>query len=227
MRAPQHSSHLQLAALVHLAVQSMICPEFLIKGAQHMAEADNGHQAGRRDFIGYAARAFVGVGGACALWPFIDQMNPNAGTPQPETSDIDLRRIPPGESLSVPWKGKPVFVRNRTRDEVQLARSTPLKDLPDPFARNDALPASTPATDENRTKDGHHNWLVVVGLCTHLGCILAPRGATDTAVTREGWFCPCHAARFDLSGRVRSGPARMNLPVPPYQFTSATDIRIG
>jgi len=192
-----------------------------------MTHDGTARQPGRRDFIVQAAGAFAAVGGACALWPLIDQMNPNSATPQPVTTDVDLRAIPPGQSVSVPWRGKPVFIRNRTREEVQLARSTPVSDLPDPFARNEALPERTLASDENRTKEGHENWLVVVGLCTHLGCVLTFRRAGATAAAGEGWFCPCHAARFDLSGRVRGGPARMNLPVPSYRFLTATKIRIA
>lgn len=181
----------------------------------------------RRDFIAQAACAFAGVGSAMSLWPFIDQMNPNVATPPLHVTDVDLSPIEPGQMIQVAWRGRPIFIRHRTRVEVELARRTPLGDLPDQWARNEILPARTPATDDNRTKAGHEHWLVVVGLCTHLGCLLKPEPAADMAAEGISLFCPCHAARFDHSGRVRGGPARANLPVPPYQFLSPTTIRIG
>lgn len=181
----------------------------------------------RRDFITQAAQAFVGVGSAMALWPLIDQMNPNRASPLPEVKDVDLTPIQPGQTISVPWRGEPIFIRNRTAEEVRIARNTPISDLPDRFARNAALPKSASADDANRTKQGHDNWLVVVGLCTHMGCVLKPQDAATTITTDDGWFCPCHAARFDLSGRVRSGPARANLAVPSYDFLTTTHLRLG
>jgi ubiquinol-cytochrome c reductase iron-sulfur subunit len=184
-------------------------------------------QSARRDFITQMAGAFVAVGSTAALWPFIDQMNPNPGTPPPEVTDVDLAPIAPGQMISVRWRGLLVFVRHRTRQEIEQARGTPLSDLRDRFARNDALPAKALATDGNRIKAGHDNWLVVVGVCTHLGCMLKSSAAAGADDPGEGWFCPCHAARFDVSGRVRSGPALMNLPVPPYQFVTASKISIG
>jgi ubiquinol-cytochrome c reductase iron-sulfur subunit len=192
-----------------------------------MAEVENPEQAARRDFIVQAALAFAGTGAAVSLWPFIDQMNPNRATPPPEGTDVDLSAIQPGRTISVRWRTAPIFIRNRTPEEVQIARSAPLSDLPDRLARNDALPKGASADDANRTKPGHDNWLVVVGLCTHLGCVLKSQDAAEAVTTGEGWLCPCHAARFDLSGRVRAGPARTNLPVPPYTFLTANRIRIG
>jgi len=181
----------------------------------------------RRDFIVQAAQAFAGVGRAMALWPFVDQMNPHRGTPGPEVKEVDLSSIRPGETISVSWRGMPILIRNRTPEEVRMARSAHLSGLPDRFARNEALPGRASADDTNRTKEGHDNWLVVVGVCTHMGCLLKSQGAGAALATGEGWVCPCHAARFDLSGRVVSGPARTNLPVPPYRFLSATRLRIG
>jgi ubiquinol-cytochrome c reductase iron-sulfur subunit len=192
-----------------------------------MTENGDASLPGRRDFIVQAAGAFVGVGSTLALWPFIHQMNPNDGTPPPQVTEVDLHPIQPGQMISVAWRGMPILIRHRTRQEVHLARSTPLSDLPDRFARNEALPAKSLASDANRTREGHDNWLVVVGLCTHMGCVLTSQQPPATLATGEGWFCPCHAARFDLSGRVRSGPARTNLAVPPYEFLTATKIRIG
>ena len=192
-----------------------------------MAESTQPAQPERRDFVTQVASAFVGVGSAVALWPFIDQMNPNTATPPPEVPDVDLAPIAPGQMITVRWRGLPVFVRHRTRQEVEQARSTPLSELRDRFARNDALPLKAPATDGNRTKEGYDNWIVVVGVCTHLGCLLKSSAAAGVGDPNEAWFCPCHAARFDVSGRVRSGPALTNLPVPPYRFLSASKISIG
>jgi ubiquinol-cytochrome c reductase iron-sulfur subunit len=167
----------------------------------------------RRDFIVQAAGAFVGVGGALALWPFIDQMNPNSATPPLPVTEVDLQPIEPGQMISVLWRGAPILIRHRTPQEIALARSTPLSHLRDGLARNAALPAKAPASDDNRTKQGRASWLVVVGLCTHLGCMLRPSEVSSP--DGEAWFCPCHAARFDLAGRVRAGPALTNLAVPP------------
>jgi ubiquinol-cytochrome c reductase iron-sulfur subunit len=122
------------------------------------------------------------------------------------------------------WSGAPFFVRHRTPAEVREVRGTSLVNLPDRLARNAMLPETAPAIDSNRTKEGHEKWLVVSGSCTHLGCALS-EPTTDTP--GEVWFCRCHAARFDASGRVRSGPARTNLPVPRYQFLSGSKIQIG
>jgi ubiquinol-cytochrome c reductase iron-sulfur subunit len=191
----------------------------------HTVDADR--VPARRDFIVLTAAAFVAVGGAASLWPFVAQMNPNKGTPPSEVADVDLAQIRPGQTITVTWRRLPIFVRHRTRAEMDLARSTALVDLPDRLARNEMLPEKALAHDANRTIEGHDNWLVVVGVCTHLGCLLMSRQPGATVSADEGWFCPCHAARFDLSGRVRSGPARTNLPVPPYRFLSATKIRIG
>lgn len=140
---------------------------------------------------------------------------------------MDLQPIRPGQTILVQWRGTPILLRNRTPEEVRIARSAAAADLPDRFARNQALPRSAPADDANRTKPGHDNWLVVVGACTHMGCLLRSHPACATVTTAEGWLCPCHAARFDLSGRVLSGPARTNLAVPLYHFLTPTRIRIG
>jgi ubiquinol-cytochrome c reductase iron-sulfur subunit len=142
-------------------------------------------------------------------------------------TDVDLSPIQPGETIHVRWRGLPILVRHRTPEEVRIARSARLSDLIDRIARNEALPKGAPADDSNRTKEGHDNWLVVVGLCPHMGCLLRSQDTAAAVATGEGWVCPCHAARFDLSGRVVGGPARTNLPVPPYRFLTATRILIG
>jgi ubiquinol-cytochrome c reductase iron-sulfur subunit len=192
-----------------------------------MGETHQPVQAARRDFIIQFAQAFAGVGSAAALWPFIAQMTPNAATPPPEVKEVDLSFIRPGETKTVQWRNSRILIRHRTREEVRMARSVRASELPDRLARNGALARNAPAEDGNRTKEGHDNWLVVVGVCTHMGCLLKSQEAAATLRTGEGWVCPCHAARFDLSGRVVSGPARTNLPVPRYTFVSAMRIRLG
>jgi ubiquinol-cytochrome c reductase iron-sulfur subunit len=181
----------------------------------------------RRDFLVQTSAAFVGISGVLSLWPFIDQMNPNGATPPPPTTEVDLGPVAPGQMITVSWRGAPIFIRHRTAAEMQLARSTPLSELRDRLARNAMLPPRTLATDDNRTLMGHDNWLVVVGLCTHLGCILKPEPAADMAAEGISLFCPCHAARFDHAGRMRYGPALTNLPVPPYEFLTPTRLKIG
>jgi ubiquinol-cytochrome c reductase iron-sulfur subunit len=190
--------------------------------ASHTADDPN-----RRDFIVIAAQAFAAVGAAVALWPFIDQMNPDASTQALASTEVDLSPVKQGQAITVLWRGKPVFIRNRTPDEVKGARAVKLADLKDPSARNDALPESARATDENRTKAGKENWLVMVGICTHLGCIPKGQSMGDSRGDYGGWFCPCHGSHYDTAGRIRLGPAPRNLEVPPYEFLSDTHIKIG
>ena len=190
--------------------------------ASHTAEEPN-----RRDFIVVAAQAFAGVGAALALWPFISQMNPDASTQALASIEVDLSPVKEGQAITVSWRGKPVFVRHRTSEEVKTAVDTRLSDLVDPLARNDAKPEKTPATDANRTVKGKENWLVMVGICTHLGCIPKGQSLSDSRGDFGGWFCPCHGSHYDTSGRIRKGPAPRNLDVPPYEFLSDTQIKIG
>ena len=162
----------------------------------------------RRDilFLGAGAMAAVAAGGM--VWPLIDQMNPDASTLALASIEVDLTGIVPGQIVTVKWRGKPVFVRRRTPAEIKDAENAPLADLPDP--EPDAKRVQKP------------EWLVVVGVCTHLGCIpLGHEGEFD------GWFCPCHGSTYDASGRIRSGPAPTNLEVPKYVFLSDTKIKIG
>jgi ubiquinol-cytochrome c reductase iron-sulfur subunit len=190
--------------------------------ASHTAEEPN-----RRDFIVVAAQAFAGVGAALALWPFISQMNPDASTQALASIEVDLSPVKEGQAITVSWRGKPVFVRHRTSEEVKTAVDTKLSDLVDPLARNDAKPEKTPATDANRTVKGKENWLVMVGICTHLGCIPKGQSLSDSRGDFGGWFCPCHGSHYDTSGRIRKGPAPRNLEVPPYEFVSDSKIKIG
>ena len=181
----------------------------------------------RRDFIVILAQSFAGVGAAVALWPFISQMNPDASTQALASIEVDLSPVKQGQAITVVWRGKPVFIRNRTAEEIKSAQDTKLSDLKDVNARNDALPDKTPATDVNRTKKGKENWLVLVGICTHLGCIPKGQSMGDARGNYGGWFCPCHGSHYDTAGRIRLGPAPQNLEVPPYDFTSDTQIKIG
>ena len=190
--------------------------------ASHTAEPPN-----RRDFIVIAAQAFAGVGAAMALWPFIQQMNPDASTQAAASIEVDLSPVKEGQAITVLWRGKPVFVRHRTKEEITKATEVKVADLVDPNARNDALPERTPATDLNRTKKGKENWLVLVGICTHLGCIPKGQSIADARGDFGGWFCPCHGSHYDTSGRIRRGPAPRNLEVPSYEFVSDTKVKIG
>lgn len=181
----------------------------------------------RRDFIHVAATAFAGVGAAAALWPLIDQMNPDATALSLATIEVDLTPIEAGQAITVMWQGKPVFIRNRTEDEVQAARQVEVSDLKDPVARLVGSTSEQPATDDVLTKEGYEQWLVAVGICTHLGCIPAGQKVGDERGEFGGWFCPCHGSSYDTAGRIRVGPAPTNLEIPPYEFLDDTRIKIG
>lgn len=169
----------------------------------------------RRDFIHIATGAFLGGGAVMAAWPFINQMNPAADVRALSTVEIDLTPIQTGQAIKVIWQGKPVFVRNRTPEEIKQARAVPLTDLRDP------------QKDQDRTKAGHDNWLITMGVCTHLGCV--PLGTAQGEPKGEfgGYFCPCHGSHYDTSGRIRKGPAPKNLEVPQYAFKTPTSVLIG
>lgn len=164
--------------------------------------------ATRRDFLYVAASAFGAVGAAAAVWPFIHQMNPSADVLALSSTELDLSQIPEGMGVTAVWRGKPVFVRHRSAKEIEEAQAVPLSDLPDP------------ETDANRVQKPQ--WLIMVGVCTHLGCV--PLGQQGDF---GGWFCPCHGSHYDTSGRIRRGPAPKNLEVPPYTFIEENRIRIG
>jgi ubiquinol-cytochrome c reductase iron-sulfur subunit len=181
----------------------------------------------RRDFLVIAGNAFAAVGAAATLWPFVAQMNPDAGAQALASTEIDLSPVKEGQAITAMWRGKPVFIRNRTKEEIAKATEVPVDQLPDNSARNDLLPESTPADDVNRVKEGKANWLVLVGICTHLGCIPKGQSMGDERGEFGGWFCPCHGSHYDTSGRIRKGPAPRNLEVPPYAFISDTKIKIG
>ena len=181
----------------------------------------------RRDFLVLAGNAFAAVGGAAVLWPFIQQMNPDASALALASIEVDLSPVKEGQAITVMWRGKPVFIRNRTADEIKQAQAVNVAELRDQYAENDALPASTPATDADRVKKGKENWLVLVGVCTHLGCIPKGQSLGDSRGDFGGWFCPCHGSHYDTSGRIRKGPAPRNLEVPQYAFLSDTKIKVG
>ena len=165
---------------------------------------------GRRDFLYVATAAVSVVGVGAVVWPIINQMNPDASVLAMASTEFDLSGVAEGSSVTIKWRGSPVFVRHRTAEEIAEARAVPLNELKDP------------ATDESRVKEGHDAWLVMVALCTHLGCV--PVGESGEF---GGWFCPCHGSEYDTSGRIRKGPAPKNLVVPPYKFLSDTVIQIG
>jgi ubiquinol-cytochrome c reductase iron-sulfur subunit len=177
----------------------------------------------RRDFLYVATGAVGAVGAAGLAWPFIDQMRPDASTLALATVEVDVATLEPGMSLTAKWRGKPIFIRNRTEKEVEEAKAVQLGDLKDPVARNANVPADAQATDIDRSAgEGKENWIVMVGSCTHLGCV--PLGQSGDF---GGWFCPCHGSHYDTAGRIRKGPAPQNLAVPVFSFISDTKIRIG
>ena len=155
-------------------------------------------------------------------------MNPDASALAMASIEVDLTPVKEGQAITVMWRGKPVFIRNRTADEIKQAQAVDVKSLVDPLAENGGLPDPTaPAIDANRVKKGKENWLVLVGICTHLGCIPKGQSIADAKGEFGGWFCPCHGSHYDTSGRVRKGPAPRNLDVPAYTFISDTKIKIG
>ena len=183
--------------------------------------AANSSDAGtRRDFLYVASGAVGAVGAAAVAWPLIDQMNPSAAALAAGVTEIDLTTIQAGQQVIFKHRGQPLFVRRRTPAEIASAKAVDVSSLPDPLARNANLASSAPATDADRTIKPE--WLVVSGVCTHLGC-------TPTAFEGDfgGWLCPCHGSQYDTSGRIRKGPAPKNLPVPKYAFLSDTRIKIG
>jgi len=179
-------------------------------------------QGTRRDFLYIATGAVGAVGVAAVAWPFIDQMNPSASVLALSTAEFDLTPISVGQSITVKWRGNPVFIRHRTEKEIAESKATPMADLKDPVSRNVNAPEGSDASDINRVVDGKENMLVMMAICTHLGCV--PVGEAGDF---DGWFCPCHGSHYDTSGRIRSGPAPRNLDVPPYKYITDTKILVG
>jgi len=165
-------------------------------------------QSKRRDFLFTATYTIGAVGVGATIWPLIDQMNPDSSAKALATTEVDVSSVELGKTITVLWRGKPIFIRRRTKEEIEEASAVDLKDLKDP------------EKDEDRAKDPE--WLVMIGVCTHLGCVpLGEKGEYN------GWFCPCHGSHYDTSGRVRKGPAPNNLEIPKYEFVDNNIIKIG
>ncbi|MER0239473.1 ubiquinol-cytochrome c reductase iron-sulfur subunit [Fulvimarina sp. MAC8] len=188
----------------------------------HAVSVNESAEPNRRDFLYIATGAFGAVGAAAVAWPFIDQMNPDAATLALASIDVDVSQVAEGQSITAKWRGKPIFIRQRTAQEIEEAKSVDLSELKDPMARNANLAGDAEATDENRAAPDKEAWLVMVGVCTHLGCI--PLGQ---AGNYDGYFCPCHGSHYDTAGRIRSGPAPENMAIPPFSFSDDTTITIG
>ena len=162
----------------------------------------------RRDFLFTASYTIGAVGLGATIWPLIDQMNPDSSVKALSTTEVDISQIQPGKSITVLWRGKPVFIKRRTSEEISEAQSVSLDELPHP------------EKDQDRAKKPE--WLVMLGICTHLGCVpLSDKGEYN------GWFCPCHGSHYDTSGRIRKGPAPTNLEIPKYEFVNNNTIKIG
>jgi len=185
-------------------------------GAQAAGQPDGEHDTGetRRDFLMLLTGAVGAFGVASVAWPFISQMNPAADVLALATTEVDISKIEVGQSITILWRGHPVFVRRRTPDEIKAAEDVNLADLKDP------------QPDSARVQKGKEEWLIVVGVCTHLGCIPLGQKPGDPRGEFGGWFCPCHGSQYDTSGRIRKGPAPANLAVPPYVFQDSI-VRIG
>jgi ubiquinol-cytochrome c reductase iron-sulfur subunit len=171
------------------------------------------HTEGRRDFLSILALATAGVGAAAFVWPVIDSMNPSADVLALASTEVDLSQLEVGQSITVLWRKKPVFIRRRTESEIETAQAVDLGDLIDP------------QSDADRVKNPE--FLIMVGVCTHLGCIPLGQKVGDPKGEFGGWFCPCHGSHYDTSGRIRKGPAPTNLAVPGYEFLTDTTVRIG
>ncbi|NDB82525.1 MAG: ubiquinol-cytochrome c reductase iron-sulfur subunit [Alphaproteobacteria bacterium] len=164
----------------------------------------------KRDFVILTSSSIAVVGAACAAWPLIDSLNPSAEVLALSSIEVNLEHVQEGQAITVKWQGKPVFIKHRTQKEIDEARAVNVSTLKDP------------QSDDERVEQGKEQWLITVGICTHLGCIpINKQGDYD------GWFCPCHGSHYDSSGRIRKGPASFNLAVPPYEFLTDTKIKIG
>ena len=177
----------------------------------HLTQGHDGET--RRDFLILSAGALGGIGAAIAIWPFIDNLNPARDTLALSSTEVDLAPVQVGQRLTIAWRGKPVFIDHRPPEEIKAAQEVDISTLRDP------------QPDSARVKKPE--WLVVVGVCTHLGCIPLGNRPGDDRGPYGGWFCPCHGSVYDTSARIRQGPAPLNLFVPPYEFTGETAIKIG
>ena len=181
----------------------------------HNVHAHGVADPAKRDFLKLVAGATAVVGAGAIVWPLIDSMNPASDVLALSATEVELTTVTEGMGITVVWRGKPIFVRHRTPAEIKSAVDAKLSELIEP------------ATDASRTKAGHSQWIILIGICTHLGCIPLGNKPTDPRGEWGGWFCPCHGSQYDTSGRVRHGPAPLNLYVPPYAFESDTKIKVG
>jgi ubiquinol-cytochrome c reductase iron-sulfur subunit len=186
-----------------------------VEHADDRIGAAQGEGVRRRDFINIAAVSFAGVGAVALVYPLINQMNPSADVLALASTEVDLSRIEPGQAIKTIYRKQPLFVRQLTPQEIAAANAVPLSELRDPQSLAE------------RTKEGKSQWLITMGVCTHLGCV--PLGAAEGENRGEfgGYFCPCHGSHYDTAARVRKGPAPKNLEVPEYEFTSDTVVKIG
>jgi ubiquinol-cytochrome c reductase iron-sulfur subunit len=184
-----------------------------VEQAQDATETGDGVR--RRDFINIAAVSFAGAGAAAMVVPLVTQMSPSADVLALASTEVDISKIAPGQAIKTIWRKQPVFVRNLTPQEIQAANAVKLSELRDP------------QTLAERTKPGKPNWLITLGVCTHLGCVPLGTGEGENRGEFGGYFCPCHGSHYDTAARIRKGPAPLNLHVPDYQFTSDTVVTIG
>ncbi|WP_353473111.1 ubiquinol-cytochrome c reductase iron-sulfur subunit [Salipiger sp. H15] len=191
-----------------------------------MSQAED-HEGTRRDFLFYATGGAGVVATGAAVWPLVNQMNPSADVRALSTIRVDVSGVETGTQLTVKWLGKPVFIRRRTEAEIEEARSVTMDQLVDTQARNENVPAGSDAIDQNRSLDEAGEWLVMMGVCTHLGCVPLGNAGDFTAGGVGGWFCPCHGSHYDTAGRIRKGPAPQNLHVPVASFVEDTTILLG
>jgi len=182
---------------------------------KYAAKVEADHSLRRRDFINIAAVSFAGVGAAAVVLPLIEQMNPSADVLALASTEVDISKIAPGQAIKTSWRKQPVFVRNLMPAEIAAAKKVPLSELRDP------------QTLDERTKPGKENWLITLGVCTHLGCVPLGTGEGENRGDYGGYFCPCHGSHYDTAARIRKGPAPANLQVPDYEFTSPTVVTIG
>ena len=186
-----------------------------------MSHADES-AGSRRDFLYYATAGAGAIATGAAVWPLVNQMNPSADTRAMASVFVDISGVEVGTQLTVKWRGKPVFIRRRTAEEIDASRAVAMADLVDVKSENANIGAEADASDANRSLDEAGEWLVMMGVCTHLGCV--PLG---NAGDFGGWFCPCHGSHYDTAGRIRKGPAPRNLPVPVAKFENETTIKLG
>ena len=201
------TSYTILATIIALLIIFLYLSWVIV--SNKIADKENNREIGeRRDFLFTASYALGAVGVGAAMWPLIDQMNPDASVKALATTEVDISFINPGKTITVLWRGKPVFIRRRTQEEISEAQNVKMEELKDP------------QKDQDRVKKSE--WLVMLGVCTHLGCVpLGNKGEFN------GWFCPCHGSHYDTSGRIRKGPAPTNLEIPKYEFVENNIIKIG